>query len=128
MIKTISLGNTEEELHSIPEFLNAVAQLKSFIAWIREAIKAKDRLIKEAKNLTDEERVEIQRLKDQEKKERYINRVKEVTDGYVKVCAYTGSKKDAAYHCILCGYGWTSRSDRIFSRNYCPNCRKSQKK
>lgn len=53
--KTISLGNTEEELHSIPEFLNAVAQLKSFIAWIREAIKAKDRLIKEAKNLTDEE-------------------------------------------------------------------------
>lgn len=81
-----------------------------------------------AKNLTDEERVEIQRLKDQEKKERYINRVKEVTDGYVKVVAYTGSKKDAAYHCILCGYEWTSRSDRIFSRNYCPNCRKSQKK
>ena len=79
------------------------------------------------KNLTDEKRATLQKLKDQEKKDRYINRVKKVTNGQIKVIAYAGSKKDAAYHCILCGYEWTSRSDRIFVRKYCPNCRKKQK-
>lgn len=33
------------------DYINDISQLKSLIAWLREAIKAKDRLIKEAKNL-----------------------------------------------------------------------------
>jgi regulator of replication initiation timing len=42
-----------EGMHSvkeIPETMKIVAELKSLIAWLREAIKAKERLIKEAQN------------------------------------------------------------------------------
>lgn len=44
-----------EGLHSIaevPEAMEMIARLKSLISWMREAIKAKERLIKEAQNST----------------------------------------------------------------------------
>lgn len=52
------LGNNQEDLicqgvssvNDIQTKLNEVAQCKSLIAWLREAIKAKERLIEEAKN------------------------------------------------------------------------------
>lgn len=59
---------------------------------------------------------------------KYIDRVREVTHGNISVLAYQGSMKDASYRCLLCGYEWSLRSDRIFSRSYCSNCKKKQKK
>lgn len=46
----ISEGMTD--ISDVEDKLKKVAQLKSLIAWLREAIKAKDRLLKEANNLT----------------------------------------------------------------------------
>lgn len=53
--KILSIGNTLEELSQVEGALMNVAKLKSLIAWLREAIKAKDRLIKEANNLSEED-------------------------------------------------------------------------
>ena len=41
-------GITAEELLEVPDKLHTVAKAKSLIAWLREAIKAKERLLKEA--------------------------------------------------------------------------------
>ena len=46
----IESGITEEELKSIPEKIIEVANMKSLIAWLREAIKAKERLYEEERN------------------------------------------------------------------------------
>ena len=46
----IESGITEEELKLIPEKIIEVANMKSLIAWLREAIKAKERLYKEELN------------------------------------------------------------------------------
>ncbi|MDE5726663.1 MAG: hypothetical protein K2H94_00880 [Duncaniella sp.] len=48
-------GNTREELEETPAKLHAVAKAKSLIAWLREAIKAKERLIREVETLTLDE-------------------------------------------------------------------------
>lgn len=50
---TLKEGVTENYLDSIEPTLMKIAQLKSLIAWLREAIKAKDRLIREASGLSD---------------------------------------------------------------------------
>lgn len=57
------LGSTEESLlkegvnsvAEIPDSLKMIAELKSLIAWLREAIKAKERLIKEAQKASYED-------------------------------------------------------------------------
>lgn len=46
----LSLGT--DDIEEIPTALKEVASLKSLIAWLREAIKAKEILIKEAKGLS----------------------------------------------------------------------------
>ena len=46
-------GSTVSFLEKAESRLMRIAKLKSLIAWLREAIKAKDRLISEAKNLSD---------------------------------------------------------------------------
>lgn len=79
-------------------------------------------------NFTEEEIAAKKQLRDQEKMKKYIDRVREVTHGNIAVLAYQGSMKDASYRCLLCGYEWSLRSDRIFSRTYCSNCKKKQKK
>lgn len=45
-------GATDEELQAVNGKLRTVAKAKSLIAWLREAIKAKERMIKEAEALT----------------------------------------------------------------------------
>lgn len=44
----LNKGITSDALKDIPASLKCIADLKSLIAWLREAIKAKERLIKEA--------------------------------------------------------------------------------
>ena len=44
----INEGWNDDKVQKIPEYLNFIANLKSLIAWCREAISAKERLIKEA--------------------------------------------------------------------------------
>ena len=52
--KILREGTTKETLFQIQDSLVSIAKLKSLIAWLREAIKAKERLTKEAMNLSDE--------------------------------------------------------------------------
>ena len=47
-IAIVNKGITPDALKDIPASLKCIADLKSLIAWLREAIKAKERLIKEA--------------------------------------------------------------------------------
>lgn len=55
--KILSEGTTN--LDDIPKKLDRITKLKSLIAWFREAIKEKERLISEAKNQKEEEIAEI---------------------------------------------------------------------
>ena len=52
---TIQVGMTQEEFDNIPVMLDNVAQAKSLIAWLREAIKAKDTLMRELQATTLDE-------------------------------------------------------------------------
>jgi len=52
---TLKEGVSESYLTTIEPTLMKIASLKSLIAWLREAIKAKDRLIKEASTLSDKD-------------------------------------------------------------------------
>lgn len=47
---TIQMGCTKEEMNEIPSMLEQVAKAKSLIAWLREAIKAKDKLLQQVNN------------------------------------------------------------------------------
>ena len=49
---TISYGINAAQLNTIPDKLDFVAKAKSLIAWLREAIKAKQRLLDEAECIT----------------------------------------------------------------------------
>lgn len=50
--QSLKEGIEESQLSEIEPGLMAIAQYKSLIAWLREAIKAKERLIKEAQNMS----------------------------------------------------------------------------
>lgn len=50
--KTIKDGNSNEELEQIPSMLMNIAQAKSLIAWLREAIKARETITKELNSFT----------------------------------------------------------------------------
>ena len=60
--KTLKIGDSEASLSRISAKIEYIAALKALIAWLREAIKAKDRLIKEARVLGDEEIAAILKL------------------------------------------------------------------
>ena len=53
--KELRVGDTKEQLSQLENSLRSIADLKTLIAWLREAIKAKERLIKEASDLSNEE-------------------------------------------------------------------------
>ena len=53
--KQMKIGNTTDDLDAMEKKLMYIAKLKSLIAWLREAIKAKSRLVLEATHLSDEE-------------------------------------------------------------------------
>lgn len=48
----LSKGSSDEDLSDIQRKLNAIAKANSLIAWLREAIKAKERMIKETESLS----------------------------------------------------------------------------
>ena len=52
---TIQIGKTSEVLNSLQSSLERVAQAKSLIAWLREAIKAKENLNKSLQNISFED-------------------------------------------------------------------------
>ena len=69
--KSLRQGVNEYFVKSIADKLNTIARYKSLIAWLREAIKAKDRLIKEAQNLSFKEMCAILKLTPPEEPETY---------------------------------------------------------
>lgn len=69
--KSLRQGVDEDFVKSIADKLNTIARYKSLIAWLREAIKAKDRLIKEAQNLSFKEMCAILKLTPPEEPETY---------------------------------------------------------
>ena len=50
-----SRGMNEDEFRRIPQVLNEIAEATSLIAWLREALKAKDRLKEECRRYSLEE-------------------------------------------------------------------------
>jgi len=58
----LSQGASAEELTDVKRKLHAIAKAKSLIAWLREAIKAKERLIKKVESITDDEYVKLMGL------------------------------------------------------------------
>ena len=59
-----TLRNGDRDISQISAKLHKVANYKSLIAWLREAIKAKERLIKEAMNYSDSEIAEMMGISD----------------------------------------------------------------
>ena len=53
-VKVLKIGDNEETLSEVESKLTYIAGLKSLIAWLREGIKAKERLVKEAKAMADD--------------------------------------------------------------------------
>ncbi len=53
-VDTLNEGDTAETLKNAQEQLHRIARANSLIAWLREAIKAKERLLKEAEELSTE--------------------------------------------------------------------------
>ncbi len=47
----VSIGMGEDEVRNIPAIMERIMRLKSLIAWLREAIKAKERLLKEVEDM-----------------------------------------------------------------------------
>lgn len=58
----LNAGSSPEELSGVVDHLHTIAKAKSLIAWLREAIKAKERLYKEAELMTLDEYAERQDL------------------------------------------------------------------
>lgn len=50
--KALSVGATADEVADVPRRLRAVAKANSLIAWLREAIKARERLLQEVEDYT----------------------------------------------------------------------------
>ena len=48
----ISEGNNDSQLEQVPSMINNIAKAKSLIAWLREAIKAREHLVEEINNTT----------------------------------------------------------------------------
>ena len=69
--KSLRQGVSDEFVASIEGKLKEIAKYKSLIAWLREAIKAKDRLIKEASSLETSEICEKLGLEYPERPEKY---------------------------------------------------------
>ncbi len=48
----VNIGMEEDEVRKIPAIMERIIRLKSLIAWLREAIKAKERMLKEVEDMT----------------------------------------------------------------------------
>lgn len=50
-----AIGSSREDLDKVPRSLQAIGEAHALIAWLREAIKARERLLQEVKNMTLED-------------------------------------------------------------------------
>ena len=71
-INTLKEGVNRDFLREVEQSLMTIAKLKSLIAWLREAIKAKERLIKEVTGLKDAQIAEYLNIQLPEAPETYI--------------------------------------------------------
>ena len=62
-VNTLREGDTSETLGKIKAQLHTIAKANSLIAWLREAIKAKERLLKEVDDLTLNDFMKLQGIK-----------------------------------------------------------------
>lgn len=62
-INTLNKGNTPESLAEVKSQLHTIAKANSLIAWLREAIKAKERMLMEVEDLTLYEYAKQQEIK-----------------------------------------------------------------
>lgn len=62
-INTLKQGSTKEDLEQVQQKLMTVAKANSLIAWLREAIKAKERLLKEVETMTASQYMELKGIK-----------------------------------------------------------------
>ena len=53
----VNIGMEEDEVRKIPAIMERIMRLKSLIAWLREAIKAKERMLKEVEDMAVGEKV-----------------------------------------------------------------------
>ena len=60
----LTQGAQSGELADVQRKLHTVAKAKSLIAWLREAIKAKDRLLKEAEEMTNTDYIKLKGLEE----------------------------------------------------------------
>ncbi|MCM1139342.1 MAG: hypothetical protein NC453_12300 [Muribaculum sp.] len=58
-VNMLKQGNSKEELEQVQQKLMTVAKADSLIAWLREAIKAKERLLNEVERMTVKEYMEM---------------------------------------------------------------------
>lgn len=56
---TLSKGSTLAELDAVPDKLHTIAKVNALIAWLREAIKAKERMLKELEDMDEEEYIKL---------------------------------------------------------------------
>lgn len=56
--------------------------------------------------------------------QRYAEKVSDRSGGVlaVDIASYVGGRDPVRVHCLMCGYVWTPRSDRLLSRPFCPKC------
>lgn len=69
--KTLRKGVSRAYLDNVDKTLHTIAMYKSLIAWLREAIKAKDRVIREASNITTDMAIQAMGIVCPEKPETY---------------------------------------------------------
>lgn len=60
----LTQGAQSDELDDVQRKLHAIAKAKSLIAWLREAIKAKDRLLKEGESITNEDYIKLKGIEE----------------------------------------------------------------
>lgn len=60
----LTQGAQSDELADVQRKLHTVAKAKSLIAWLREAIKAKERLLKEAESMTNADYIKLKGLEE----------------------------------------------------------------
>ena len=78
------------------------------------------------KKLTHEEREERRIERSNRIADTYAEKVLKLSNQTIKVLkeTYTKSKEPVTVECLVCGYKWNVRSDKLLAKCSCPQCRK----
>ena len=60
----------------------------------------------------------------QNRTNKYVEKIKQKSNGNIEVLSYVGSKENATAKCLNCNHEWNIRADHLLERCYCPNCKK----